>query len=152
MRTLAPVLAASALVLLGCAGLVDTFTAAEIGRIPMSANGSSGSATAAVVAGPVALWTDLDVSWEGSAAMVYRVQVSQNGATIADTVCDPLDVNVTLNSVTTDMGSSHSRDYDGLMGCTVVAPADGTIEVSAVLEVTGDPLIERADLVIKQAQ
>lgn len=151
MRSLPAALTVFALALLGCAGLVDTFSAAEIGRIPLSAPGS-GAATATVVAGPVPLWTHLDVSWEGSAGMLYRVQVSQDGSVIADTVCDPLDVNVTMNAVTTDINDSHSRAYEGLMGCTVVAPADGPIQVSVTLEVTGSPLIERADLVIKQSQ
>ena len=143
-------LAAASIVMMGCAGLFNTFTAAEVGRVPLTAPGTA-STTAVVAAGPVALWTDLDVSWDGDAALAYDVQVSQDGAVIAQLRCDPLDVNVTMNSMTSDFGGSHSRRYQGLMHCDVTAPVDGMIEVTASLSVlSGAPTLELADLVLKQ--
>ncbi|MFT4979285.1 MAG: 3-phosphoglycerate kinase [Myxococcota bacterium] len=146
-------LTGAALMLLGCSGLVSTFTAAELGRVNFIGPATGATTSATVAAGPVALWTDIDLEWEGDLALRYDVRIAQDGAELAVMSCDPLDVNVTMNSMTTDLGSRHTRRYQGLMHCTATIPTDGPIDVTAALSVTNATSaysISRADLVIKQ--
>lgn len=139
----------TSVIFLGCSGLVGTLTATEVGRVPITAPGTH-STSVYVTAAPLALWTDIDVEWEGNASMDYTVQVTQDGTVLSEGTCDPLDVNLTTNARSTDIGSRHTRSHQGLLGCTVATPAEGLVDVSVTLSVKGKPTIRSADVYLKQ--
>ena len=139
----------TSVIALGCSGLVGTLTATEVGRVPITAPGTH-STSAYVTAAPLALWTDLDVEWEGDASMDYVVQVTQDGSVLSDGSCNPMDVNLTMNARSTDIGDRHTRIHQGLLHCTVDTPAEGLVEVSVTLSVQGKPIIRSADVYLRQ--
>ncbi len=124
----------------------------EVGRVPFSAAGS-GSATVTLAAGDVSFWTDIDVEYEGSAAMGYEVVLEQGGKSVATASCNPLgSMNVKVGWVETNLGSSHSRSGSGKLGCTARVPAAGATDVKVTLAITRPSTftLKKADLVVKQ--
>ncbi len=105
-------------------------------------------------AGDVALWTDLDIAYEGDAALAYQVELVQDGATVARAVCDPLGpMNVKMSWVETNMGSSHSRRGRGKMACSATLAKAGPTTVKTTLAFAQKPAsvtLKKADLVVKQ--
>lgn len=140
------------LLLLSSAALL-TACGKEAGRVPFSGEGSA-AAPLTLKAGDVALWTDLDIAYEGDAALAYRVELVQDGATVASAVCDPLGpMNVKMSWVETSIGSSHSRRGKGKMGCAATLAKGGPTTVKATLAFAQKPAglaLKKADLVIKQ--
>ena len=61
-----------------------------------------------------------------------------------------MDVNLTMNATSTDMGSRHTRSHQGLLHCSVSPPVEGSVEVSVTLTVEGAPTIHSADVYLKQ--
>lgn len=130
-----------------------TACGSEAGRVPLSGEGA-GTATIPLKAGEVALWTDLDIAYEGNAALAYRVELVQDGATVASAVCDPLGpMNVKMSWVETNIGSSHSRRGKGKMSCAATLAKGGPTTVKATLAFAQKPAtvtLKKADLVVKQ--
>ena len=101
----------------------------------------------------LALWTKLDVSWDGSFAAHYTVELRDaSGSVVATAACDPLDVGTKLSSVETTLGAHHSKSYSGKMRCSLVAPADGIYTVHARLQYDTKPAtlsVKDTSLVLK---
>ena len=125
----------------------------EKGRVPFAADGT-GTTTATLEAGDVAFWADLDLEYEGSAAMSYAVELEQGGTVVASGTCNPLGaMNVKVNWVETNIGSSHSRSGSGKMGCHAKVPAAGATNVKVTLAISTRPAtftLKKADFVLKQ--
>ena len=125
----------------------------EMGRVPFAGEGTQ-STSATLKAGNVDFWTHIDLSYEGSGALVYDVTVTQGGSTVATAVCDPLArLNVRTMWTETNVGSSHTRHGMGKMACSVTLPSGGATDVRATLVWRVKPTtasMKRADLVIKQ--
>ncbi len=125
----------------------------ELGRVPFAKEGS-GSTTVALKAGEVSFWTDIDLEYEGSAALDYEVELSQGGTKIATASCDPL-ARLSVKSMwaETNIGDKHTRNGSGKLDCTVSIPASGSTTVTVVLAFSSKPksvTLRKADLVIKQ--
>jgi len=125
----------------------------EAGRVAFAAEGASES-TLPLKAGEVSFWTDIDVEFEGSVALAYKIELHQNGAPVGTTVCNPLgDLPMKTGWVSTDLGSSHSRRGNGKMRCDVQLATAGATKVKASLAFNPKPAkftLKKADLVIKQ--
>lgn len=107
----------------------------EVGRIPMTGPGEAETSVSLEAKQGLALWTKLDVSWDGSFDAHYAVELRDaSGSAVATATCDPLDVGTKLGSVETTLGAHHSKSYSGKMRCQLVAPADGTYTVHAKLQ------------------
>ena len=146
-RRVCRVLAGAALLLLlpGCGK--------EAGRVPFAAEGT-GKTTATLKAGEVAIWTDIDLEWEGDASLDYQVDFAQGGTKVASAMCTPLGaLGVRIAWVETNLGTSHSRRGGGEMRCKVSLPAGGATEITATLAFGRRPTavkLKKADLVVKQ--
>jgi hypothetical protein len=125
----------------------------QVGSVPFSGEGTK-SATLPLTAGGVAFWTDLDVAYEGSGTLSYRIELSQAGRTIATTTCDPLGkMSVQLGWLDIQRGASHSSSGHGKMLCGATLAKGGSTLVQATLAFGVRPLtatIKQADLVVKQ--
>lgn len=133
--------------------LVSGCCGKEAGRIAFASAGSS-SSTMSLEAGDVSFWTDIDIDYEGPAALSYDVKLEQGGAVVATATCDPLgEMSVKTNWVETNIGSKHSRRGSGKMSCTASVPKGGSTNVNATLAFATMPAkvaLKKADLVIKQ--
>ena len=125
----------------------------EVGRIPFAAEGSS-RVSAALDAGKVAFWTDVDLDYEGSATLDYQVALIQHGTRVATAACNALGpIRTKLLWVESERGSARSRRGLGRMECSATLPKGGPTTVEASLAFGVRPLaatIRRADLVVKQ--
>ncbi len=141
------------LLLLAVASLALPSCGKEVGRVPFTAAGTS-SATVPMAAGEVAFWTDIDLAYEGDAALSYQIDLSQGGAKVAATRCDPLGpLPVRESWVETNIGISHSRRGEGKMSCSAMLPAGGPTTVTATLAFSRRPAsvtLRKADLVVKE--
>ena len=136
---------AAALLLAGCGK--------EVGRVPFSGEGSN-SVTTVLSAGRVAFWTDVDLTYTGSAKLEYRVALVQGGTLVATVACDGLGLMSAKRMwVEVDRGSAHSRSGKGKMECSATLLKGGSTTVNVNLPFGVRPLsatISRADLVLKQ--
>lgn len=121
--------------------------------MPFAAEGN-GEATAKLEAGEVAFWSDLDIEYEGDAALAYRIELLQDGVRVAEAVCDPLGrMTAKVSWTETNIGSSHSRRGSGKMTCSASLPKGGPTAVKATLAFGQKPAkvtLKKADLVVKQ--
>lgn len=125
----------------------------EAGRLPFSGEGTQ-SASIQLQAGEVAFWTNLDVGYEGPAALQYHIELLQSGSSVATVVCDPLaDMGIKLGWIETQFGASHSRSGSGKMTCGATLAKAGPTTVQASLAFESRPVtftLKKADLVLKQ--
>lgn len=147
MRTFGSVIALGGLLVLASS------CGKEAGRVPFTAEGAR-EATVMLKAGEVAFWTDLDVEYQGEAAIEYRVELLQAGTNVGSAVCNPLGhLPVKSGWVETNIGSSHSRRGNGKMECSAKVAAGGSTTVKATLAFKQKPqtiTLKKADLVVKQ--
>ena len=105
-------------------------------------------------AGEVAFWTDINLEYEGDAALAYQVELDQGGAKVASATCNPLArLSVKESWIETNLGASHSRRGNGKLGCSVTLTAGGPTTVKATLAFSRKPALvtlRKADLVVKQ--
>jgi hypothetical protein len=125
----------------------------EVGRVRFLGEGSS-SVTTALSAGRVGFWTDIDLVYDGSGKLEYRVALVQGGTRVATAVCEPLAPLGTVRSwVEVDRGSVHLRKGQGKMDCSATLPKAGATTAEVELVFAARPhssTIKRADLVLKQ--
>jgi hypothetical protein len=125
----------------------------EAGRVPFAAEGTA-NATATLNSGNVDFWTDIDMKWEGDAALAYTIELEQGGKSVATATCNPLGpMNVKVGWSETNIGGSHSRSGSGKMGCSATLPSGGATNVKATLAFSRKPAtltLSKADLVVKQ--
>lgn len=121
--------------------------------MPLAGEGA-GEASMTLAAGETRFWTDIDLDYEGDAALSYRVEILRDGTKVAETECDPLGaIKVKLAWVETNLGDHHTRSGRGRMECSITLDAAGPAVVRAKLRFTRKPKqveLKKADLVVKQ--
>lgn len=125
----------------------------EMGRVPFAGEDTK-IVTMPLAAGDVAFWTDIDVKYEGGAALTYRVDLVQGGSSVATTECEALGpMSMKVGWIETQFGASRSRSGNGKMACGVHLPKGGPTTVQATLDFSARPssvTLNKADLVVKQ--
>ena len=112
----------------------------ELARIPMSGEAEGDTTVTASAGQKLALWTSLDIEWDGSFAARYAVELRDpSGKAVASTTCDPLDVSVRTSAFRSYVGTHHTDRYQGKMQCDLVAPTSGSFTVHAKLTYTTKP-------------
>lgn len=143
--TIPMIAALAALFLVGCGK--------EAGRVPFATEDTKAVAMP-LVAGDVAFWTDIDVKYEGAAALTYRVELAQAGASVATAACEALGpMSMKVGWVETQFGASRSLRGSGKMSCSASLAKGGLTEVRATLGFSARPAsatLNKADLVVKQ--
>jgi len=125
----------------------------EVGRIPFTSEGTS-RATLELEAGEIAFWTSLDIQYQGSPALEYRIDLCQSGHLVATAVCDPLGPK-SVKAMWSEIqnGDTHSQSGSGKMNCSAKLPSAGPTSIEASLVFTTPPTalaLTKADLVIRQ--
>jgi len=125
----------------------------ELARIPMTGEGEGDATVTASAGQKLALWTSLDIEWDGSFAARYAVELRDSGGkAVASATCDPLDVSVRTSSFRSYVGTHHTDRYQGKMQCDLVAPTGGSFTVHAKLTYSTKPsslTVKDISLVVK---
>jgi hypothetical protein len=126
----------------------------EVGRLHFAAEGA-GATTLALKKGTVDFWTDIGIEYTPDAALLYRIELVQNGASVGMTTCNPLGRMSTKTMwVESNIGSTHSRSGQGKMSCSVDLAEGGQMLVRASLAFSPNKpaaaVLKQADLVVKQ--
>jgi hypothetical protein len=125
----------------------------EQGRVPFAGEGSH-AATIPLEAGDVAFWTDIDLKYEGEAALTYHIDLLQGGSSVATAECEALGpMSMKVGWVETRVNSARSRSGRGKMECSARISKSGPTLVQATLAFSTRPgraTLGRADLVVKQ--
>jgi hypothetical protein len=126
----------------------------EVGRVPFTAEGAGEAQATLKAESEVRFWTDLDIEYQGDAALSYQIELLQDGAVVAAATCDPLGkIDVKVKWIETSLNDSHSRSGSGRMACSAKVPKTGPTTVKARLSFGSPPAklsLRRADLVLKQ--
>ncbi|PJJ60281.1 hypothetical protein [Hymenobacter chitinivorans] len=99
----------------------------------------------------VALWSDMDMAYDGEAPVRFQVQVLQNGRPYQQLELDPTEKNVTVGEVKTNLNGKVNWRFTGKNGSLTV-PAAGTYTFRAHLVAAANPTlrITKAELVLKK--
>lgn len=144
---------ASLLFLSGC----DFITGKEVARLRMDGVSTGGTqrmqeATVDLQAQEqVALWSDMDLSYDGEVALRFLVEVLRDSVPVSQLEVDPMDMNITVGERRTVAGDhtewSYSAKHD-----IVKADAPGRYTFRAVLvaDDTTGLLVRKAELVLRK--
>ncbi len=125
----------------------------ELGRVPFADAGTN-ETTLQLEAAQLSFWTDINIEYEGPAALTYRIEVLQNGQSVATASCNALErMSVRTGWVETNFGDTHTRRGQGKMDCSAKLPLGGPTTVRATLAFEKSPRqakLLKADLVVKQ--
>ncbi|HEX4516549.1 MAG TPA: hypothetical protein VGH87_27560 [Polyangiaceae bacterium] len=125
----------------------------ELARIPLAGEGEGDATVTASSGQKLALWTSLDIDWDGAFAARYAVELRDaTGKAVASATCDPLDVSVRTMAYRSYVGTHHTDRYQGKMQCEIVAPTGGTFKVHAKLTYSSKPsalTVKDISLVVK---
>ncbi len=125
----------------------------ELGRVPF-ATAATRVTTVRLSPGAVQFWTDLELSYLGTPAIVYRIDLEQAGRAVASAVCDPMGPKpVELGWHEFDNRDYHFAQGRAQMACSAIVSKGGPTVVRVTLDYAAAAkaiTVTRADLVVKQ--
>jgi hypothetical protein len=135
----------------------DALIGKEIARLPLNALSTPGQEVAkeASVQLPkgaeVALWSDMDLSYEGEVGLQMQVQVLQDGRPFRQLAFDPREKNLSIKEARTSVNDKVSWSFSG-KNATLLVPAAGryTFRARLVAEPGAAPQIRKAELVLRR--
>jgi hypothetical protein len=140
-------------VLTGC----DALLGKEVARLPINEVSTAGHEVVKQVTLPlqkddkIALWSDMDLAYEGASPVRFQVQVTKDGAPFKELQLDPTEKNVTVGEVKTDVNGSINWRFSG-KNAELLIPAAGSYTFKARLVADSNPTLRlaRAELVLKK--
>lgn len=99
----------------------------------------------------IALWSHLDMAYDGMAALTMRVRVVKDDADLQLFELDPTEKNVTVGETKTELNGHTEWSFTG-KNAEYTAPEDGAYTFKAILTAEENPslVIRKAELVLKQ--
>ena len=99
----------------------------------------------------IALWSHVDIAYDGTAALRMRVRVVKDDADLQLFELDPMEKNVTIGEAKTELNGHTEWSFTGRNGEYPV-PEDGAYTFKAILTAEENPslVIRKAELVLKQ--
>ena len=139
--------------LASCDALMDK----EVARLPINAVSTAGhevvkEATVQLQKDDkIALWSDMDLAYDGDSPVRFQVQVTKNGAPFKELQLDPTEKNVTIGEVKTDINGSVKWSFSG-KNAELVVPEAGSYTFKAMLVAAANPTlrVNKAELVLKK--
>ncbi|UOQ51516.1 hypothetical protein [Hymenobacter cellulosivorans] len=129
----------------------------EVARLPINAISTPEQEVVKEAALPLqkgeelALWSDMDMAYEGEAPVRFQVQVLKNGTAFQQLELDPTDKNVTVGEVKTAVNGKTTWSFTGKNGSLTI-PETGTYTFKARLVAAANPTLKitKAELVLKK--
>ena len=139
--------------LAGCDGLLGK----EVARLPINEVSTSGhevmkEATLQLQKDDkIALWSDMDLAYEGDAPVRFQVRVTKDGVPFKELELDPTEKNVAIGEVKMDVNGSVNWSFSG-KNAELVVPDAGSYTFKAVLVAAANPTLRvtKAELVLKK--
>lgn len=99
----------------------------------------------------VALWSHLDMAYDGQADLTMRVRVVKNDADLQLFELDPTEKSVTVGETKTEFNGHTEWSFTG-KNAEYTVPEDGAYTFKAILTAEENPslVIRKAELVLKQ--
>ncbi|TGE28734.1 hypothetical protein [Hymenobacter metallicola] len=145
------------LLLAGALSACGSLFGKEIARLPVNAISTPGreveeEATLQLQKDDeVALWSEMDMAYEGETPLRFQVQVLQNGTPYQQFELDPTAKNVTVGEVRTSIQGKTTWRFTGKNGAlTIPAPGQYTFKARLVAAANPTLRIKKAELVLKK--
>lgn len=106
---------ALSLVLAGC----DAMLGKEVGRLPINQLSSEGNLVIKETTldlkkdDEVAIWSDMDIEYEGDVALRFKVEMLKNGEKMGGFEIDPTEKNITTGEIKTTVMDKTSWSFSG---------------------------------------
>lgn len=135
----------------------DALFGKEVARLPINAVSTPEREVVKEAALPLqkgdklALWSDLDVAYEGDAPLRFQVAVLKNGAPFRQLELDPTQKNVSVGEVKTYINDKVSWRFSG-KNAELAIPENATYTFKARLVAAPNPTlrVSKAELVLKK--
>lgn len=135
----------------------DALLGKEVARLPVNAVSTAGHEVEKEASLPlkkddeIALWSEMDVAYEGEAPMRFQVRVTKNGVPVNQLEFDPTAKNVTVGEVKTDLNGRVDWRFSG-KNAEFKVPETGTYTFTARLVAAANPSLKiaKAEVVLKK--
>lgn len=135
----------------------SALTGEEVGRLPInkisSAEGLITKETSIDLkqGDEIVFWSDMDMSYEGDAALRFRLTIQKEGASPDNLEIDPTVKDMTLGEVKTTLGNKTNWSFSG-RNFIFNVQEDGRYNFKAILVASENSslIINKAELVIKK--
>ena len=135
----------------------DALMGKEVARLPINAVSTAGhevvkEATVQLQKDDkIALWSDMDLAYDGDSPVRFQVQVTKDGAPFKELQLDPTEKNVTIGEVKTDLNGSVNWRFSG-KNAELVVPEAGSYTFKAMLVAAANPTlrVNKAELVLNK--
>lgn len=152
MKKVAQLLTLS-IVLMGC----DALTGEEVGRLQINQVSSEGSVVVKEVTldlkkdDEVAIWSDMDIEYEGDVALRFRVETWKDGAKAGEFEIDPTDKRITIGEVRTTIMDKTSWSFTG-RNSEFTIDEDGKYTFKGILVASDNSTLKvnKAEMVFKK--
>jgi hypothetical protein len=135
----------------------DALFGKEVARLPVNAVSTTGHEVAKEASlrlkkdEKVALWSDMDIAYEGESPVRFQVVITRDGAPFKQIEIDPTEKNVTVGEVKTVVNEKTNWSFSGKNG-ELTAPENGMYTFKArLVAAPGNTLkVAKAELVLKK--
>jgi hypothetical protein len=146
---------AVALLVAGSLSSCDALLAKEIARLPVSISTPERDGLKEVTlqlqqGDEVAVWSDMDMSYQGDVPLQFQMQVLQNGQPFQQLAFDPREKNISIKEVRTEINGSVNWSFSGKNG-ELRIPASGAYTFQArMLAPASGVLLRKAEVVLRK--
>jgi len=146
--------AATILIFTGCSAL----TGEEVGRLPINQVSTDDDNLIMKEISldlkkdeQIAIWSDMDIKFEGDVALIFRVEVLKNGEILNGFEIDPTDKNITIGEVKTSVMGKTDWRFSGKNGDYKIEE-DGNYTFKGILVASENPTLQvnKAEIVLKK--
>jgi hypothetical protein len=138
-------------------GGCDALLGKEVARLPINEVSTAGHEVTKEAAVPlkkgdeIALWSDMELAYEGDAPLRFQVQVLRDGAPYQQLELNPTEKNVTVNEFKTSVNDKVSWRFSG-KNAELKIPENGIYTFKARLVAAANPTLKvtKAELVLKK--
>ncbi|RTQ45993.1 hypothetical protein EJV47_22810 [Hymenobacter gummosus] len=135
----------------------DALMGKEVARLPVNALSAPGrdvvrATTVQLQQGDkVALWSEMDVGYQGEAQLEFQVQLLQNGQPVQRLAFDPREKDISLKEVKTSVNGDVNWSFTG-RNASFVVPATGAYTLKARLVAIPHATVQlrKAELVLRR--
>ena len=147
-------IASFAVLLSGC----DAITGKEVGRLPINEISTDDNNLILKETSidlkkddEIAIWSDMDIEYEGDVALRFRIEVLKNGEKLGGLEIDPTNKNITIGEIKTSIMGKTDWSFQG-KNSEIKIEDDGNYTFKAILVASENPslVINKAEVVLKK--
>ena len=136
----------------------DALTGEEVGRLPI--NQVSTNDDEQIIkeisldlkkGEEIAIWSDMDIEYEGDVALRFRMEIFRDGAKIGILEIDPTDKNISIGELKTSLMNKTKWSFSG-KNTKIKIEDDGNYTFKGILTASENPslIVNKAEIVLKK--